>query len=97
LSIDGPTAEQEAARVSAPVCVKCGRNITAKDSYFPISTGSYCVKCRKHIMRDRYQRLNQDIYPYTVIKPIPPWQVFAFFLVIGFTLAFLVIMEAIYG
>ena len=96
MSIDYPTAQQEAANTPAPVCASCGRSIRAKDSYFPVLPGSYCLKCRKQIMRDRHHRLNKGIDPYRVIKPIPLWQVSVFFGGLGFTLAFLVIIEAYY-
>jgi hypothetical protein len=96
LSIDGPTAEQETTEIS-PVCAKCGRRISAKDAYFPLLRGSYCVKCRRQIMRDRHQRLNNGIYPYRVIKPISSWQLVVFFVGIGAALAFLIIIEAYFG
>ena len=48
-------------------------------------------------MRDRHQRLNNGIYPYRVVKPIPPWQLVVFFVGIGAVLAFLIIIEARFG
>ena len=34
-------------------------------------------------MRDRHQRLNNGIYPYRVVKPMPPWQLVVFFVGTG--------------
>ena len=96
MSIDLPDGSTGSREHTCARLRELRQDFRAKDSYFPVLPGSYCLKCRKQIMRDRHHRLNKGIDPYRVIKPIPLWQVSMFFGGLGFTLAFLVIIEAYY-
>jgi hypothetical protein len=70
-----------------------------RESYFPvITTGSYCVKCRKRILRERHRRRSHGIHPYRMIEPISTWKLFllAGSFLAAFVISMLVLIEWYY-